>query len=244
MNVVFCGATKGIGRAVARHMAQRGDRFALLGRDVDDLKRSGSDLEAMGGSVASTIRCDLMDLASIAPALDDAWAALGKVDAVVVTAGLFDLHETLESDSALRDRVLTVDFTNTVHLCELASPRLLAGGGGTLVVVSSVAGDRPRKTIYLYGAAKAGLGHYLEGLDLKYRASGLRVVNVKPGFIKTGMTANAKVPPFATTPEAIAPAVVRAIDRGTSVVYVPFVWRLVMLAVRSLPKFMMRKLNF
>lgn len=244
MNVVFCGATKGIGRAVARHMAQRGDRFALLGRDVDDLKRSGSDLEAMGGSVASTIRCDLMDLASIAPALDEAWAALEKVDAVVVTAGLFDLHETLESDSALRDRVLTVDFTNTVHLCELASPRLLAGGGGTLAVVSSVAGDRPRKTIYLYGAAKAGLGHYLEGLDLKYRGNGLRVVNVKPGFIKTGMTANAKVPPFATTPEAIAPAVVRAIDRGTSVVYVPFVWRLVMLAVRSLPKFMMRKLNF
>lgn len=244
MNVVFLGATKGIGRAVARCMAERGDRFALLGRDVEDLKRSAADLEALGGSVAASVACDLLDRATIDPALDAAWTALGKVDTVVVTAGLFDLHEALESDADLRDRVLTVDFTNTVHVCEQAGPRLLEGGGGTLAVISSVAGDRPRKTIYLYGAAKAGLAHYLEGLDLKYRDAGLRVVNVKPGFIKTAMTANAKVPPFATVPEAIAPAIVRAIDRGTPVVYVPFIWRLVMLAVRSLPKFVMRKLNF
>jgi len=244
MSVVFFGATKGIGRAVARTMAGRKDRFALLGRDVDDLKRSAADLEALGGSVAATIPCDLLDRATIEPALDAAWDALDRVDAVVVTAGLFDLHETLESDADLRDRVLTVDFLNTVHVCESAGKRLLAGGGGTLAVISSVAGDRPRKTIYLYGAAKAGLSHYLEGLDLKYRDAGLRVVNVKPGFIKTSMTAKAKVPPFATVPEAIAPAVVRAIDRGTPVVYVPFVWRLVMLAVCALPKFMMRRLNF
>lgn len=244
MNVVFLGATKGIGRAVARVMAGRGDRIALLGRDVEDLKRSAADLEALGGNVPATIPCDLLDRATIEPALASAWEALGKVDAVVVTAGLFGTQEALEADADLRDRVLTADFTNTVHVCEASAVRLIGDGGGTLCVLSSVAGDRPRKTVYLYGAAKAGLSFYLEGLDLKYRDAGLRTVLVKPGFIKTGMTEGLPVPPFATVPEAIAPAIVRAIDRGTGVAYVPGIWRFVMLAVCSLPKFVMRKLNF
>lgn len=244
MNVVFLGATKGIGRAVARRMAERGDRLALLGRDLDDLRRSATDLEALGGSVAATVSCDLLDRGTIEPALAAAWDALGKVDAVVVTAGLFGTQDALENDADLRDRVLTVDFTNTVHACEASATRLIAAGGGTLAVLSSVAGDRPRKTVYLYGAAKAGLSFYLEGLDLKYRDAGLRTVLVKPGFIKTAMTEGLPVPPFATVPETIAPAIVRAIDRGTGVVYVPGIWRFVMLAVCSLPKFVMRRLNF
>lgn len=244
MNVLFFGATKGIGRAVARRMAERGDRFALLGRDVEDLKRTATDLEALGGSVAATVSCDLLERSSFEPALDAAWDALGKVDTVVVTAGLFGTHVALEGDAALRESVLTGDFTNTIHFCEASAPRLIAGGGGALCVMSSVAGDRPRKPAYLYGAAKAGLTFYLEGLDLKYRDKGLRVVNVKPGFIKTAMTAELPVPPFSSTPEVIAPGIVRAIDRGTAVVYVPGIWRFVMLAVRSLPKFMMRKLSF
>lgn len=244
MNVVFLGATKGIGRAVARKLAERGDRIALLGRDVEDLKRSASDLEALGGSVPATIPCDLLDRSTIEPALASAWEALGKVDAVVVTAGLFGTQIALEADADLRDRVLTADFTNTVHVCEASAVRLIEAGGGTLCVVSSVSGDRPRKTAYLYGAAKAGLSFYLEGLDLKYRDAGLKTVLVKPGFIKTGMTEGLPVPPFASVPEAIAPAIVRAIDRGTAMVYVPGIWRLVMLAICTLPKFVMRKLNF
>jgi short-subunit dehydrogenase len=244
MNVVFLGATKGIGRAVARTMAARGDRIALLGRDVEDLKRSAADLEALGGSVPATIACDLLDRATIEPAIASAWEALGKVDAVVVTAGLFGTQDALESDAELRDRVLTADFTNTVHVCEASATRLIGAGGGTLCVLSSVAGDRPRKTVYLYGAAKAGLSFYLEGLDLKYRDAGLRTLLVKPGFIKTAMTEGLPEPPFATGPEAIAPAIVRGIDRGTSVMYVPGIWRFVMFAVCSLPKFVMRKLNF
>ncbi|MGB5037016.1 MAG: SDR family NAD(P)-dependent oxidoreductase, partial [Blastocatellia bacterium] len=187
---------------------------------------------------------DLLDRATIEPALASAWEALGKVDAVVVTAGLFGTQDALEADADMRDRVLTADFTNTVHVCEASAVRLIEAGGGTLCVLSSVSGDRPRKTAYLYGAAKAGLSFYLEGLDLKYRDAGLKTVLIKPGFIKTGMTEGLPVPPFATVPEAIAPAIVRAIDRGTGVAYVPGIWRFVMLAICSLPKFVMRKLNF
>jgi short-subunit dehydrogenase len=96
----------------------------------------------------------------------------------------------------------------------------------------------------LYGAAKAGLTHYFEGLDHKYRSAGLRTVLVKPGFVKTGMTAGLTPPPFAGEPEAVARTVLRAIDRGQPVVYAPGIWRFVMLAIRLLPRAVMRRISF
>ncbi len=121
---------------------------------------------------------------------------------------------------------------------------LLARGGGTLCVFSSVAGERGRKPVILYGAAKAGLTHYLEGLDHKFRARGLRTICVKPGFVRTGMTEGLRPPPFAGEPAAVAVQVCRAIDRGSPVVYVPGIWGLIMLVIRSLPRFVMRRIGF
>jgi decaprenylphospho-beta-D-erythro-pentofuranosid-2-ulose 2-reductase len=131
-----------------------------------------------------------------------------------------------------------------VLFCEEARRRLLARGGGTLCVFSSVAGERGRKPVVLYGAAKAGLTRYLEGLDHKFRAQGLRTICVKPGFVRTGMTAGLKAPPFAGEPDAVAVQVVRAIDSGRPVVYAPGIWGLVMFVIRLLPRFVMRKIGF
>ena len=111
-------------------------------------------------------------------------------------------------------------------------------------VFSSVAGERGRKPVALYGAAKAGLTRYLEALDHKFRAQGLRTVCVKPGFVKTSMTDGLPAPPFAGEPEAVARRVLRAIDRGEPVVYVPGAWRWVMLVIRSLPRSVMRRVGF
>lgn len=247
MRIAFLGATKGMGRALARHMAERGDRLFLLGRQREDLEKSARDLEVLAGSGAAPVGaavCDLEDPASFAPALDAAESALGGLDAVVVTAGLFATQEALEADPALAGRLLAVDFGRTVEFCEEARRRLLARGGGTLCVFSSVAGERGRKPVVLYGAAKAGLSRYLEGLDHKFRSQGLKVVCVKPGFVKTGMTAGLSPPPFAGEPEAVARQVLRAIDRGTPVVYAPAPWRLIMLVIRLLPRFVMRRIGF
>jgi short-subunit dehydrogenase len=161
-----------------------------------------------------------------------------------VSAGVLASQAELEADPALLERLLLADFVHTVAFCEAARRRLLARGGGTLCVLSSVAGDRARSPAALYGAAKAGLSHYLEGLDHGYRRQGLRTICVKPGFVRTGMTAGLPEPPFATDPEPVAKHVVRAIDRGRPVVYAPPVWRLVMLAVRALPRGAMRRLRF
>ena len=247
MKVVFLGATKGMGRALARRMAERGDDLFLLGRDTGELERSARDLEARGARQAGAIgvaACDLERAGSFAPALAAAEEALGGVDTVVVTGGMFATQEQLESDPELARRLLTVDFANTVVFCEEARRRLLARGGGTLCVFSSVAGERGRKPVVLYGAAKAGLTRYLEGLDHKFRAHGLRTVCVKPGFVKTGMTAELKPPPFAGEPDAVAAQVLRAIDRGRPVVYAPGIWALIMLVIRLLPRLVMRRIGF
>jgi short-subunit dehydrogenase len=107
-----------------------------------------------------------------------------------------------------------------------------------------VAGDRARAPVALYGAAKAGLSHYLEGLDHGYRQQGLRTVCVKPGFVRTGMTAGLPEPPFAADPERVARRILRAIDGGWPVVYVPPIWRVVMAVVRRLPRALLRRLRF
>ena len=216
------GATKGMGRALARAMAARGDAVCALGRDPADLERPEG----------------------FAAALDAADKALGAFDAVVVSAGLFGTQDQLEKDPALLARMLDANFRGTILFCEEARRRLLARGGGTLCVFSSVAGDRGRKPVALYGATKAGLSHYLESLDHRHSAQGLRVVCVKPGFVKTGMTAGLKPPPFAGEPDGVARTVLKAIDNGTPVVYAPPIWALVMAVIRNLPRFVMRRVGF
>jgi decaprenylphospho-beta-D-erythro-pentofuranosid-2-ulose 2-reductase len=246
VKAVVLGASKGLGRAIARVLAEQGAEIYLLGRDRADLAQSAADLELRGGQkhkVAFGI-CDLESPANFHDAVAEADRALSGLDTVIVTAGLFAAQDKLENDLELTQRLLTVNFSNTVVFCEHARQRLIANGGGTLCVVSSVAGERGRKPVILYGASKAGLSAYLEGLDHKYYDVGLRVVTVKPGFMKTTMTEGLKPPPFAGEPEQVAKDVYRAIQRHTPVLYTPRMWALVMFVIRLLPRFVMRKIGF
>lgn len=246
MNVVFLGATRGMGRALARRMAERGDSLFILGRSAAERERTAADLEVRAGRpMAGDAECDLAAPETFGPALERAAEAFGgRFDAVVVTAGLFATQDALEEDADLTALLLTVDFTNTVLFCEEARKRLLAYGGGKLCVFSSVAGERGRKPVVLYGATKAGLTRYLEGLDHKFRSRGLEVITVKPGFVKTSMTAGLKPPPFAGEPEQVAAQVLRAFDRGAPVLYAPLAWAPIMAVIRSLPRFVMRRVGF
>ena len=245
MRAAVFGATHGMGRAIARRLSERGDQVFVLGIEPAELARTAADLQARSpqGHPVGAALCDLADTSTFAPALQAAEDALGGLDAVIVTAAIFATQEAMEADLARAEILLRLDFTNTVVFCEHARRRLLPRGG-TLCVFSSVAGDRGRKPVVLYGAAKAGLSYYLEALDHKFHGAGLRVVCVKPGFVKTGMTAGLRPPPFAAEPEAVAKIVVRAIDRGTPVVYATPIWRWIMLVIRRLPRFVMRKIGF
>jgi short-subunit dehydrogenase len=246
VKAVILGATKGIGRAVTRALAERGDSLFLLGRDVEDLERSARDAEQRSGGKlkVGSARCDLEDTSSFASALAAADAALSGFDTVIVTAALFATQDKLESDIAFTERLLKVNFAHTVVFCEHARKILLSRGGGNLCVVSSVAGERGRKPVVLYGASKAGLSAYLEGLDHKFKSQGLNTICVKPGFVKTSMTEGLKPPPFAGEPEQVARDIVHAIESKKPVLYTPRMWALVMLVIRWLPRFVMRKIGF
>ena len=246
MKAVVLGATSGRGREIARRLAERGDAVFVLGNVDADLEKSAADLSARHPQHAAVgfARCDLERPETFAPALDAADDALGGFDTVIVTAAMFASQEALEADEELARRLVTVNFANTVVFCEHARKRLLARGGGQLTVFSSVAGDRGRKPVAIYGASKAGLSVYLEALDHKFHAAGLSVLCVKPGFVKTPMTAGLKPPPFAGEPERVAQDVVRAMNRKKPVLYTPGIWALVMLVIRWLPRFVMRRIGF
>jgi decaprenylphospho-beta-D-erythro-pentofuranosid-2-ulose 2-reductase len=245
VKVVCVGATRGMGRALARLLAERGAALFLLGREPAELDASARDLELRGAPVrVETATLDLAKPEGFGDALAAADRALGRFDTLVVTGGLFGRHEDLATDPLRLERLLHVNFTGTAVLCQMAAERLAARGGGTICAFSSVAGDRARRSNYLYGASKAGLSAFLEGLGHAYADRGVKVVCVKPGFVKTEMTAGLPVPPFAGDPEAVARAALAAMDAGRPVVYAPAVWRFIMLLTRAVPRPLMRRLRF
>src|SRR3954465_12861250 len=191
MKAIVFGGTSGMGRAIARRLVERGDTVFLLGNEQAELERSAADLKAHhpAGAQIGYALCDLAAPEGFAAALDAADAALGGFDTVVITAAMFASQEALEADVELACRLVTVNYANTVVFCEHARKRLLARGGGRLTVFSSVAGERGRKPVAIYGAGKAGLSAYLEALDLKFHGAGLSVLCVKPDFVRTPITA-------------------------------------------------------
>jgi NAD(P)-dependent dehydrogenase (short-subunit alcohol dehydrogenase family) len=235
-----------MGRALARRLVASGQPVCLLGRHPEDLEKSVTDLRVRGGreDLAAQGSLDLADPDTFPAGIRSASERLGGLDLFVITAAEFGTQEELEADPAHLERLLRVNFTNTVLLCEAVRKHLLATGGGRLCVFSSVAGDRGRKPVILYGSAKAGLSRYLEGLDHRYRAEGLITTCVKPGFVRTTMTKGLPEPPFAGDPDAVARRVLRAVERGRPVVYAPAIWRWIMLTIRLLPRFVMRRIGF
>jgi decaprenylphospho-beta-D-erythro-pentofuranosid-2-ulose 2-reductase len=245
VKAAFVGATRGIGKALARRMAERADALYLLGREAAVLAVAARDLEARGARApVRTGALDLGEPAGFTAALDAADAALGGFDTLVVTGGLFGGQAELAQDPLRLERLLTANFTGTALLCQQAAARLAERGGGVVCAFSSVAGERARKANYLYGASKAGLSAFLDGLGLAYADHDVRVVCVKPGFVRTEMTAGLPAPPFAGEPDAVAARTLRAMDAGQPVVYAPGIWRWIMLGIRALPRPVMRRLRF
>ncbi len=243
-NIVLLGATKGMGRAIARSLAGSGASLFLLGRNEEEIAKSAQDLMARGSSRVGRGHCDLTKPDTFASAIASAKQFLGDIDTVVITAGMFATQDVLAQDKKLSQQLLDCNFTGTVLFCEYAKEVLLARGGGSLVVFSSVAGERGRKPVILYGAAKAGLTQYLEGLDHKHKKDGLHVLTVKPGFVKTSMTEGLSTPPFAGTAEQVARDVKKALRKQKATVYTPWPWKYVMWVIRLLPRFIMRRINF
>lgn len=238
--VILVGATSVIGRALAVELAGRGHPLVLAARDAGELAAVAADLRLRHGVAVHAERLDVLDAAGSAAALEACFRAAGAHPAgFLLTVGHMEGDGPGTDDE--RRRVLEINFTAVVPLIEAAAARLQASGGGFVCALTSVAGDRGRPANYPYGAAKAGLSVYLQGLRTRLGATGVRVIDVKLGRADTRMTYGMSGPAPAS-PRSVARAVARALG-GSGVVYVPAKWRWIMMAVRAIPEPIFRRLG-
>jgi len=241
--VVILGALSAIAIATARIYASEGAALLLAARNDERLKGLADDLRARGAAQVETAALDFETGASEAGAHLARWRQqLGGIDHVLVIYGYLGSQEKASSEAGELARILSSNFTSAVAWCEAAAGMMRAQKRGSIVAVSSVAGDRGRQSNYAYGAAKGGLAIYVQGLAHSLAAVGARAVVVKPGFVDTPMTDGLKKGgPLWAKPEAIGKAIRRAADKGGPVQYAPGLWRMIMLAIRMAPAFVFHK---
>jgi decaprenylphospho-beta-D-erythro-pentofuranosid-2-ulose 2-reductase len=240
--VVVLGGTSEIAIAVVRALQERGPReVALVGRDRARLADAARQLEQAGCPRVVSIEADALDTARHGEVLERATSALGGADLVIVAVGVLGERGGLPEDIAGAVQVLEVNLVGAGSLLLHAARSLRAQGGGSILVLSSVAAERPRRSNAVYGASKAGLDALAQGVGDDLYDAGVRVCVVRPGFVTTRMTAGLRPAPLSTTPEAVARAAVRGLERGAHTVWVPPALRLVMGAVGLLPRPVFRR---
>jgi decaprenylphospho-beta-D-erythro-pentofuranosid-2-ulose 2-reductase len=241
--VLVLGGSSEIALAIVRRLARDEPvRPFLLGRDRGRLDSAMAELQAAGCSPGGIEVVDADELAQHAPTVARAFEAADGFDLVILAVGVLGAQAGLDADPDEALSVMRVNFVGSGSLLLEALRRLRAQRWGTLIVLSSVAAERPRAGNAIYGAAKAGLDALAQGLADATAGSGVRVLVVRPGFVIDRMTVGLDPAPFATRPEVVADSVVRALGRGDHTVWVPGRLRLVFSALRHLPRGVYRRL--
>ncbi|HTO99311.1 MAG TPA: SDR family NAD(P)-dependent oxidoreductase [Myxococcales bacterium] len=236
MRVVVLGATSAIAQAAARLWAERGDEMLLVARNPARLEAVAGDLRTRGGSVSTLVQDLNRDEAALVP-------RLGDPEVILFAQGLLGDARRRDADPDFAELVLRTNLVSPVRLLTLLAPRLQKGA--CIAVLSSVAGDRGRAKVGAYGASKAGLDSFLSALRQRLSSQGIRVLALKPGFVDTPMTAGLPRTPLFSSPAQIGRGIVRAVDSGRDgVVYLPWWWRLIMLAIKALPERLFKRLEF
>lgn len=241
--VLIVGATSAIAIETARAYATTGARLVLLARNDERLAAVAADLRVRGAAEVRTEMLDVTDTECHEEVLEAAWAAFGGLDVVLVAHGALPDQEQCERSAAHALAAIDVNFTATVSLLTLLANRLETQGCGCLAVISSVAGDRGRRSNYVYGSAKGGVSIFLQGLRGRLHRAGIAVVTVKPGFVDTPMTATLPKNLLFASSRRVGRGVYRAIERRRNVVYVPWFWRPIMALVRILPEALFKRLR-
>jgi hypothetical protein len=235
--IVVFGATSAIAQAVARRFAARGARLHLVARDPAKLEAVRADLAARGAASVTIASADLDPIDRHRALIDAAEAALGGIDAALIAQGTLSDQRACEADFERTAAEWLTNFIGPASLAAELANRMEARGAGTIAVIGSVAGDRGRKTNYVYGTAKAALATFLQGLRGRLHDQGVAVVTVTPGFVDTPMTAGiAKKGLLWATADQVAAGIVRAMERGTPEVYLPWFWWGIMFILRHLPE--------
>ena len=240
--LLILGGTSDIGRATALRYAEEGWRVLLAARNTASARRNAEDIATRTGRDAAVVPLDVIETDRLGVFVDD----LPELpDTVVCVIGELGDQTRAETDPDHAATLMRANFEGPALLLGIFAERFVARGSGTLVGVSSVAGDRGRASNYVYGSAKAGFTAFLSGLRNRLAASGIKVITVKPGFVRTQMTAGMKLPPLLTAePDEVGRAIFHAAEKGRAdVVYVRPIWRVVMTVISLIPEPLFKRLR-
>jgi decaprenylphospho-beta-D-erythro-pentofuranosid-2-ulose 2-reductase len=242
--VLVLGGSSEIALAIVCELQSRTPRdVVLVGRDAAALSTAARELTGAGCPNVSTFELDALDLAGHEEGLERALAPLGGADIVIVAVGVLGDRGGLPADIAAAAGVLQVNLVGAGSLLMHAARRLGDAGGGTIIVLSSVAAERPRRANVVYGASKAGLDSLAQGLGDALHEQHVHVLVVRAGFVKTKMTRGLDPAPLASTPQAVAGVVVDGLDRGAHTVWAPRSLRWLMFVMRLIPRPLFRRIK-
>ncbi|MEU6553989.1 decaprenylphospho-beta-D-erythro-pentofuranosid-2-ulose 2-reductase [Streptomyces sp. NPDC046915] len=240
-SLLVLGGTSEIALATARRLITRRTRTVwLAGRPSPALEQAADRLRALRADVR-TVAFDALDPASHEDVLGKIFAE-GDIDMVLLAFGILGDQAIDEREPVNAVRVAQTNYTGAVSAGLVSARALQDQGHGSLVVLSSVAGERARRSNFIYGSSKAGLDIFAQGLGDALHGTGVHVMVVRPGFVRTRMTAGLAETPLATTPEAVATAIELGLRRRSETVWVPGALRLVMSALRHVPRAVFRRL--
>jgi decaprenylphospho-beta-D-erythro-pentofuranosid-2-ulose 2-reductase len=241
--ILVLGATSGMAEAACRLWANRGDHLFLVARNAQKLTAVAADMRVRGAGSVETAVADLDDTAKHPELLAHAVNSLAGLDIAFLALGVLGDAKAAEQNFAEANRIVQTNYVSAVSLLTWLGNFCAQRHHGTLAVLSSVAGDRGRKSNYVYGSSKAALSTFVDGLRNRIDREGVRVMTIKPGPVKTAMTEGMDVKSGMADVEDVAETLVKCIDKGTDVVYVPGKWRLIMTIIRAIPESIFKKLN-
>lgn len=243
-SILVLGGGSEIARAIVRCLLAKRPATVLLGgrRGSAALDQAVEEARQLGAPSASTVTCDATDPASVQRAVDEAFESQGDIDLVIVAFGVLGDQETAEKDPLSAVEVAAINYSAAVVAGLAVARHLRTQGHGTVLAMSSVAGERVRRANFVYGSSKAGMDGFYQGLGDALRGSGARVMIVRPGFVTTRMTAGLAPAPMATDPDTVADAVVAGLAKGSGVVWVPSLLRWVFVVFRHLPQAVWRRM--
>jgi short-subunit dehydrogenase len=241
--ILIIGATSAIAEATAREFARRGDSLFLVARNGERLQAVAEDLKVRGALLVLTFELDARQIERYPSLLEAVAQQMGEIDVALIAHGTLSDQSACQASVDLLLQEFTTNALSYMALCTLLANGLEAQGHGVLALISSVAGDRGRQSNYVYGSAKAAVSAFASGLRQRLYSKGVSVVTIKPGFVSTPMTAAFKKGPLWASPATVASAIVRAVDRGTPVLYTPWFWRPIMAIIKAVPESIFRRLK-
>ena len=241
--IAIFGASSAIGFETARLLAERGAKLFLVARNKEKLDAAAGDLRARGAKEVACATADLADTAGHQRLFDEASSKLGGLDCIIVAHGTLGNQKECEADFGKTEQEIRTNFLSPLSLTHIAANIFEKQGSGSICVISSVAGDRGRQSNYIYGASKGALSLALQGVRNRLTPKGVQVLTVKPGFVDTPMTKDFPKGPLFVGPKKIAEGIVRAIDRGSDVVYLPWFWLFIMMIIKSIPETIFKRLK-